>query len=80
LWEDERSKELYLAAKDRTISHEARLSSVRELGTLSCGGCRDAIWALGELVRHQETTYEVKREAKAELARAETAQRSGRRR
>jgi hypothetical protein len=72
---DDRARELYSAARDRTQQHESRIAFVRELGQLASTGSEDAAWALGELTRHQESSYDVKKEAAHELAHAQEARR-----
>ena len=71
MWKDEGARSLYMAARDRSQSSTSRLEATKSLGALACNGSEDAAWALKELYRHQETTYEVKRAAETELVRAE---------
>lgn len=77
-WIDDRARELFTGAKDRTQPHESRLAFVKELGSLASTGSEDAAWALGELTRHHDSSYDVKKEATNELAHAQEARRRGR--
>lgn len=80
MWKDEQARSLYVVAKDRTLSPGGRVTAVRDLGALACDGSGDAAWAIAELMRHQESSFEVKREAGSQLARVNEARKRGRRR
>ncbi|MDD1677471.1 MAG: hypothetical protein LUQ40_07030 [Methanomicrobiales archaeon] len=77
-WTDDRARELFTSAKDRTQAHENRIASVKELGMLASTGSEDAAWALSELTRVNESSYDVKKEAANELAHAREARRTRR--
>ena len=77
-WTDDRAHELFTSARDRTRAHETRIASVRELGMLASTGSEDAAWALGELTRVNESSYDVKKEAVNALAHAQEARRTRR--
>lgn len=79
MWKDEQARSLYMDAKDRTIPPQGRINAVKELGTLACNGSDDAAWAISELMRHQESSFEVKREAGSQMIHVNETKRGRRR-
>jgi len=67
-------------AKDRTVPPAGRITAVKVLGELACNGSDDAAWAITELMRHQESSFEVKREAGSQFAHVNEVRKHGRRR